>query len=518
MPGVYVTLSSDVLPQVRLYERNSTTVLNAYVCPLLNRYLSRLLEGLAQWGFEGTLLIMQSNGGVMAPEVASRFAVNTLLSGPAAGPVAGLAVSRALGLENIITIDMGGTSFDASLISGGEPDLTSEVHLDGHLIASPSLDIHAVGAGGGSLAWVDAGGALHVGPQSAGADPGPACYGRGTEPTVTDADLLLGYLDAEYFHGGALRLDRAAAERAVGKVATRLGLSVIEAAAGIHEVVNANMADGLRIVSVQRGHDPREFGLVVAGGAGPIHAAELAAELEIPLTIIPRDASVFCAVGMVLADLRHSYVRTFTAPTADVDLGRLRAALESMRTEAVTTLVSEAVADVDIEIGFSADVRYVGQFSEVDVPLRHPDEGVTEQALQEMVDEFHRLHDLRFGYAMPAATTEIVNLRAWSRGIMPKPDFVHAVPPATPSEAKKRTRVAYFQGALLETTIYDALHLGAGTRVNGPAILEQPTTTIVVPPGFQIVVSREGTFLLLDAHQDVYTLIHQLSGTDENPH
>jgi N-methylhydantoinase A len=512
MPGVYVTLSSEVLPQVRLYERNSTTALNAYVRPKLDRYLSRLREGLSERGFQGTLLIMQSNGGVMAPEVASRFAVNTLLSGPAAGPVAGLGVSRALGLENIITVDMGGTSFDASLVSKGEPDLTSEARLAGHLIATPSLDIHAVGAGGGSLAWVDAGGGLHVGPQSAGADPGPACYGRGTEPTVTDADLLLGYLDAEYFHGGALRLDRAAAEQAVAKVADRIGVGLLDAAAGIYDVVNANMADGLRIVSVQRGHDPREFALVVAGGAGPIHAAPLAAELEIPLTIIPRDASVFCAVGMLLSDLRHGYVRTFTGATDNLDARRVEAALDSMRDEALATLASEGIHRSAIELGFSADVRYVGQYSEVEVPLELNGAGVTEETLQDMVERFHRLHDGRFGYALPGSPTEVVNVRARSRGIRPKPDLGVTVAAAAADRALKGARDAYFDGRLCETRVYDALRLGAGTRIEGPAILEQPTTTIVVPPGHEIAVSDAGSFLLTAAGEDAGGLLSRLRG------
>jgi N-methylhydantoinase A len=509
MPDAYVTLSSEVLPQVRLYERNSTTALNASVRPQLDRYLRMLKERLGEAGFDGTLLIMQSNGGVMAPEVASRFAVNTLLSGPAAGPVAGLGVSRGLGLENIITIDMGGTSFDASLVSGGEPTLTSEARLGGHFIATPSLDIHAVGAGGGSLAWVDAGGALHVGPQSAGADPGPACYGRGGRATVTDADLLLGYLDAGYFHGGALTLDREAAERAVGEVASAIGVSTLKAAAGIHDVVNANMADGLRIVSMQRGYDPREFALVVAGGAGPIHAAQLAAELEIPLTVVPRDASVFCAVGMLLTDLKHSYVRTFTSATDGVDRAQLHASLESMRAEAVATLRSEAVGDRDIDVGFSADVRYVGQFSEVEVPLESPNGRVSEDMLARMVDGFHRLHDVRYGYAMPGSPTEIVNLRARSRGHRDKPELGGSASGTDAAAATKSTRLAHFDGELRETTVYDALALAPGVTVSGPAILEQPTTTIVVPPGFQLRVEA-GAFLLLPADADVDDVLNRL--------
>jgi N-methylhydantoinase A len=511
LPGVYVTLSSEVLPQVRLYERNSTTALNAYVGPRLDGYLTQLSERLAESGFTGALLIMQSNGGVMAPEVAARFAVNTLLSGPAAGPVAGLALSAALGVDNIITIDMGGTSFDATLVSDGEPTLTGEAELGGHLIAVPSIDIHAVGAGGGSLAWVDAGGALHVGPESAGAEPGPACYGQGGGATVTDADLLLGYLDPEYFHGGAMTLDRDAAAAAVGEVARELGLSLLETAAGIYEVVNANMADALRIVSMERGHDPREFALVVGGGAGPIHAAQLAAELEIPLTLIAREASVFCAVGMLMTDLKHSYVRTFAAPTKDVDLERLGSELESMRREAISTLVSEGIAETDIAIDFSADVRYVGQFSEVDVPLALHDEVLTELSLEDTIDAFHRLHDVRFGYSLPGSATEIVNLRARSRGFRTKPELAHAAPAVHGAGAEKGTRQAYFDGQMCETTVFDVLRLGPGSRVEGPAILEQPTTTIVVPPAYQVLVSDDGTLLLLHAGVELETVLEGLA-------
>jgi N-methylhydantoinase A len=295
----------------------------------------------------------------------------------------------------------------------------------------------------------------------------------------------------------------------VGDVADAIGVTTLEAAAGIHEVVNANMADGLRIVSMQRGHDPREFALVVAGGAGPIHAAQLAAELEIPLTVIPRDASVFCAVGMLLTDLKHSYVRTFTSATDGVDRTRLHASLESMRAEAVATLHSEAIGDADIDVGFSADVRYVGQYSEVEVPLESPNGSVSEEMLAQMVDGFHRLHDVRYGYALPGSPTEIVNVRARSRGHRDKPELGGSGGEGAAAAATKSSRMAYFGGELRETPVYDALALGTGCVVDGPAILEQPTTTIVVPPRSRLRVEA-GAFLLAPAGADIDSVLNRL--------
>jgi N-methylhydantoinase A len=503
IPDAFVTLSSEVLPQVRLYERASTTALNAYVRPPLDRYLGGLQARLAESGFQGTLLIMQSNGGVTTPEGASRQAVNTLLSGPAAGPVSGLAAAGELGIDDIITIDMGGTSFDACLIANAEPHLTSESELAGHFIATPTLDIRVIGAGGGSIASVDAGDVLHVGPASAGADPGPACYGRGGPATVTDADLLLGYLDADYFHGGELRLDVDAAESAMEPVARALGMSLQEGAAGVYEVVNANMANALRIVSMQRGYDPRDFALVVAGGAGPIHAAALAAELEMPLTLIPRNASVFCAVGMLLTDLKHDYVRTFAAAAEQLHASGLDTPLTAMRNEAVETLRGQGVAEKNVEVRFSADMRYIGQFSEVEVPLETP------ISIEQLVTDFHLQHNRQFGYSLPASPTEIVNLRARSRGWIRKPELTHAAGSATPTDALKTTRSAWFGGEKFETPIYDALSLAPGSRIDGPAIFEQPTTTIVLQPQFQLDV-QENAFLLFRKSDDLDVILERL--------
>jgi N-methylhydantoinase A len=497
LPDVYVSLSTEVLPQIRVYERHSTTALNAYVGPVLKRYLVRLQQELGSRGFHGTLLIMQSNGGVMSPELAQRFAVNTLLSGPAGGPLAGVFYAATHELQNAITIDMGGTSFDVSLVADGTPAVTTEAEIGGHRVASPVIDIHTIGAGGGSIAWIDSGGLLTVGPKSAGADPGPACYGHGgTDPTVTDADLLLGYLDPDFFHGGELKLDVETARKAVAGIAASLGVDETEAAAGIYRVVNANMAAALSVVSVERGHDPREFVLVVAGGAGPIHAAEIARELEIPLILIPRESSVFCAVGMLISDLKHDYVRTYARDLDKVALGEVDVLYRDMAEDARATLLEEGVPEGRIEIDHAVDLRYVGQFNEVEVPARVA-EGVTGEALDEMVAAFHQRHDTLYGYSMPGAPVELINLRVSARGITDKPQFTTAEAGGEdPSAARRGERRAYFDGDFVDVPVYDALRLVNGHVVAGPAIVDQPTTTIVVPPSFELVCDHYNNFLM----------------------
>jgi N-methylhydantoinase A len=514
LPDAYVSLSTEVLPQIRVYERHSTTALNAYVGPVLKRYLVRLQEELADSGFDGTLLIMQSNGGVMSPELAERFAGNTLLSGPAGGPLAGVFYAATHELKNAITIDMGGTSFDVSLVADGTPTVTTEGEIGGHRIASPVLDIHTVGAGGGSIAWIDSGGLLAVGPKSAGADPGPACYGHGgTQPTVTDADLLLGYLDPEFFHGGELTLDVEAARKAVAGIAEELGLDETDAAAGIYRVVNANMAAALSVVSVQRGHDPREFVLVVAGGAGPIHAAEIARELEIPLILVPRESSVFCAVGMLITDLKHDYVRTYARDLDKVDLDEVSGLYRDMAADARRTLGDEGVSDDRIEIDFAADLRYVGQFNEVEVPSTGGE--VTSEVLDAMVGAFHKRHDTLYGYSMPGAPIELINLRVSARGVTDKPQFSTVEAGSEdPSAARRGERSAYFEGEFVDVPVYDALRLVNGNVVTGPAIVDQPTTTIVVPPGFQLVCDHYNNFLMHPEDTNIDELRAQLLTTE----
>ncbi|MBI2969399.1 MAG: hydantoinase/oxoprolinase family protein, partial [Gammaproteobacteria bacterium] len=512
LPGVYISLSTEVLPQIRVYERHSTTVLNAYVGPVLTRYLRRLQQELSSRRFEGSLLIMQSNGGVMSPEVAQRFASNTLLSGPAGAPMAGVFFGATHGFRNVITVDMGGTSFDVALVRDAQPAITIEGIIGEHRIASPILDIHTIGAGGGSIAWIDGGGLLAVGPKSAGADPGPACYGRGgTRPTVTDAQFVLGYLDPAFFEEGELNFDGEAARLAIAEhIAKPLTLDLVSAADGIFDIVNNNMAAALGVVSVQRGYDPREFVLVVAGGAGPIHAAAIARELQIPLVLIPRASSVFCAAGMLISDLKHDYVRTYAREFDKVDVNEVDALYREMAAAARATLRTERVADGRVEIRYTADVRYVGQFNEVEVPV--PGAGMLDgAALEQMVATFEQRHDTLYGYSMHGAPLELINLRVTGLGLTYKPrqeKFEMGDP--DPSHAVLGTRQAYFDGAFREVPVYDGLRLEPGDTVAGAAIVVQPTTTIVVPPDFDLMCDEYKNYLMYPKGRDVGALCEAL--------
>jgi N-methylhydantoinase A len=498
LPDVYISLSCEVLPQIRVYERHSTTALNSYSGPPLAAYLNSLENRLAENGFKGVLNIMQSNGGCMSPKVTSRFAVNTLLSGPAGGPGAGIHYGRTHGYKNIITVDMGGTSFDVALVQNETPIVTSENEVGGFHVAVPMLDIHTVGAGGGSIAGVDAGGMLFVGPSSAGADPGPACYGNGgKEPTVTDADLVLGYLDADYFHGGAMTLDREAAIKAIqDKVANPLGISLIDAAHGIYRVANSIMSSAVTVVTVQRGLDPREFAMIVAGGAGPIHAVPIARELGIRTLLVPRESSVFCAAGMLLSDMKHTYVRTCAMLGSLVDYDLIAEGLKDMQQMALSTFKEELVAKEDVMLSFSADLRYVGQFNEVEVS-GFKGSVIDESVWQALVDDFHGIHDERYGYSLPQGEVELINIRLTATGLTEKPvHHKHASGGTDASHAKKGEREAWFENSMQMVSVYDGLMMQAGNVLDGPAIVEQPTTTIVVPVGTSLSCDDWGNYLL----------------------
>lgn len=494
LPDAYVTASSDLLPQVRYYDRTSTTVLNAYVGPIIADYLTALTQRLDELAFTGTLLIMQSNGGVATPaEVAQRAALS-LLSGPASGPTAGLWHTEPHGVRDCITIDMGGTSFDASLVADGEPPLMVDGIVDRWRLALPTIDIHTIGAGGGSIAHVDDGGLLHVGPDSAGAMPGPACYGRGgTRPTVTDADLVLGYLDETSFAHGAMALDRAAAVAALAQIAEPLGLSVEEAAAGVYDLVNVTMATGVRDVSVRRGFDPRDFPLLVAGGAGPLHAAAIAAELEIPSLIVPRESSIFCAAGMLMSDFKHDYVRAHAAPLAAADLDEIGALFDEMTTAGRATLTREGVALDHIEVRATLDLRYIGQWHELTVPVSLPLDA------QAVAVAFHGEHDRLFGYASPDQPIELLAVRLSAVGRTVKPPLQESDWGAADAGDALRGHRAVWSGrerARVETPVYDGKALGAGATFTGPALVELANTTVAVPEGFALAVDRFGSFLL----------------------
>ena len=503
LPDIFVSSSSEVLPQVRFYERTSTTVLNAAVGPILNRYLDRLTSRLDHNGFGGALLIMQSNGGVCAPEAAARLPASTLLSGPAAGPIAGQAYA---GGDGYITVDMGGTSFEASMARAGTPAITTGATINRFAMALPSMDIKTIGAGGGSISWIDNGGLLRMGPQSAGADPGPACYQRGgDEATITDANLVLGYLSETFFAGGRMRLDAAAATEAIEKrIAAPLGLDVTQAAAGMYHVMNVNMASAIREISIERGDDPRDFPLICAGGAGAIHAGMIARELGIREVLIPREASILCAAGMLRTDLRHDLVRSYATPfTADrLDQKRLAGIIAEMQQEGRGMLTAEGIAAEDHRLTYALDLRYVGQYHEVRV------DGISETALvgpdfDAIKEMFHRAHDRLYGYALQEGDTmvELVNVRLCVIGLTEKPAI--ATEPASPDDptaALKGERPIYLQERqeFAEVPVYDGDLLRHGNRLDGPAIVESAVTTILVPEDFGLLMDEHGTAVLTD--------------------
>ena len=504
LPDVFVTVSSELLSQIGLFERTSTTVINSYVAPIIGRYMSSLTQHLQAAGFRGVVLLMQSNGGVASPSVLANRAALSLLSGPASGPTAGLAVVEPLGYRDCITIDMGGTSFDAAIVQNGIPLVQTDGWFDRWRLALPMLDVHTVGAGGGSVAYVNSG-LLRVGPFSAGADPGPACYDRGGKyATVTDADLALGYLSSRGLLGGTMRLNPDAAVEAIRReVAEPLGLGDLDAAAGIYELVNVNMAEGVREVSVNRGWDPRDFPLVVAGGAGPVHAAAIAEEIGIPLLVVPRESSVFCAGGMLLADFKHDYVRSLKGSLLELAPSEYTARWISMRDEGLATLESEGIEESARSFVPSVDLRYKGQWDDLNVEI--PPETLENPDLLDVAKRFHEKHDLLFGYATLEMPIEVTNIRLSVNGATGRTGALLSVPPsesqvATPSG----TRPAWSRQAraMVPFSLYDGAAMGPGTKVAGPALIELATTTIVVPESFNVVVDPLGSYVLFRADQE----------------
>ena len=498
LPDAYLTVSSELLPQLGYYNRVSTAVLNSYVGPLLKSYLLSLADRLAGAGFAGQLLIMNSAAGLMAlAEIIPRAAA-ALLSGPAAAPVAGRLYAGSAGASHCAVIDMGGTSLDISLASGGEPREVVEGRVGRYATALPMIDIRTIGAGGGSIAHIDAGGGLQVGPQSAGAAPGPACYGKGgTLATCTDVDLLLGYLDPDYFLGGRMRLLREPAERAVREhLAEPLGISVEEAAAAAFEVVNAGMAAGIRDMIVDHGLDPEAMPLVVGGGAGPVHAAAVAMELGTREVIVPRQSGVFCAVGMLFADLKHDLVHSYCASGEQLDPERWRTLFAGMAEQGRRTLASEGALSGEVEVRYSADLRYLRQIHELNLPV---DQGLVEcLRIDELHDRFDALHEQHFGYALREEVLEVVNLRVRCVARRPRPELPQTRTAGTAAPEPDGVRRAYNPGEM--TFRQFAVHRGdsmdGGFNLQGPAIVELPQTTVVVPSVFTVRTDEVGSFVL----------------------
>ena len=490
-PELSVTLSHEIAREWREYERSSTAVLNAYIAPRVERYLRQLEDGLRSLSVPGTLHVMQSNGGITTAAKAREQPIQTLLSGPVGGTIGGAALSRATGRPNLLCVDMGGTSFDLSLIVDGSPTVSTETELEGLPVLMPLVDIHTIGAGGGSIAWLEAGG-LRVGPQSAGAVPGPACYGRGgTEPTVTDANLFLGRLAAQYFLGGRMALDADAAERALHQAAIELGLDDIAFAEGVLAIVNANMADAMRTITVKQGIDPRDYALVAFGGAGPMHAAWLAEELEIGEVIIPWSPGMFSAWGMLQTDMRHDVVRTFYAPVAELASEAVEAVYAELGEEGAELLAEEGVGDAERYFARSADMRYVGQEYTVSVQLNGA--GIDLDAIDAA---FHDAHRVRYGHSTPGAPVEFVNLRLAAFGRIAD----GAAPfqaPADDRSAQLATASAIFGGEPRETSLVLRDALAPGAVVEGPAVIGEQGATTVVPPDYRATVDPHGNLVMV---------------------
>jgi len=505
LPGVYVSLSSEVLPQIKEYERFGTTVVNAYVGPALAVYLGRLEERLKAGGYRRQLLVMQSHGGVAGVADSVRLAAGAVLSGPAGGIAGSQHAARLLETGNLITFDMGGTSTDIALIQDGLPQLTGDKTVGPSKVALPAIDIHTLGAGGGSIAHVDAGGILHVGPESAGAVPGPACYGLGgTAATVTDANVVLGFLDPANFLGGRARLDAAAAESAVGAVAKRLGTTPVAAAEGIQRVVNTNMAEGIRLVSVRRGADPRRFALLAFGGAAGLHITEVARMLEISRVVVPRVAAVLSAWGMLATDLRHELVLTHVGEARKIGGARLRALFAQMEAEGRKRLGSDFAGKV--RVSRAVDMRYGEQTFEITVPLDGIDslapgggEGRVRgrssidstDLMDRVVERFHRRHEDLYTYSAPGQEVVLVNARVAVVGELPSLPAERPGAGGGRAESQPKSRRAYL-GRWIDVPVYDLDAARPGLEVKGPALFESSTTTVVLRQDERAIVTPLG--------------------------
>ncbi len=479
--NIYFSLSSDVLPEYREYERASTTAINAYVAPLMDRYINHLEKELGG----ASLKIMQSNGGCLSAAAARKKPVTTILSGPAGGVVGASAIAFQAGFRRLISFDMGGTSTDVSLCDGAIMT-TTETEISHLPLKLPVIDIHSVGSGGGSIAYLDEGGALRVGPQSAGADPGPICYGKGEEITVTDANLVLGRLDPGHFLGGTMKIYPEKAHKAMAEFARKLNLKAEELAEGIIRVADATMERAIRVISVERGYDPRDFALVSFGGAGGMHACSLASRLRIPVVIVPKNAGVLSALGMLLSDVVKDYSRSVLIRNEKISLEEINRLFEPLINQARQDLFKEGFTSGRLRLLRFLDVRYVGQSYELTVPVsarfRH---------------DFNRLHLRRYGYADASRPVEVVNLRVKAIGLTDKPPLPKLEKRGKPlSQALLDERLMIFEGQKFKARIYDRQHFEPGHEFDGPAVIVDYESTAVLPPGWQARVDRFGHLIM----------------------
>lgn len=493
-PDLYVSLSSEVDPAFREYERTAVTAFDAYVKPVLDAYLTGMEKNLAADGVKAPLQIMQSRGGVCSAAVARKRPVRLFLSGPAAGAIGGAMVGQRVGADNLITVDIGGTSCDIALISGGAPMIRADGVIDRYPVRVAMVDVNAIGSGGGSVAWLDASGALRVGPQSAGSEPGPACYGRGaTDPTVTDASVVLGYLNPDYFAGGALKLDPALAQQAIReKIAAPMKLTVEEAALGIHRVVNAQMAEGIRLMSINRGVDPREYALVALGGAGPLHGCALAQELYMTRVIIPSRPGVLSAIGLLAAPVEHESFIAYTRRFDEVQAPEVLAQLKALDAQCAALMQTDGVAPQDVRISYSADVCFIGQSYYLEVPMDTADPATM---LARLYRDFVAAHERIYGHAAESPA-RIVNLRSVHRaggGITLKESA--AAGGDARAKASRQVLLPGISGHV-EAQVYDRAGLPTDAGIAGPAIIEQTDTTTLVLPGWRAKRLASGDIMM----------------------
>jgi N-methylhydantoinase A len=499
LPDVYVSVGIEVYPQMREYTRTSTAVTNAYLGPVLQRYVTKIDQFFKDKGTSTPVRYYQSNGGMASRDVMVSRAVNAINSGPASAPQAGLYVSRPLGFDNIITVDMGGTSFDMTLTRNGVTNVSKDLDFLRYRIGTPMIQVETLGAGGGSIAWIDSMGLLNVGPQSAGATPGPVCYMRGgTEPTVTDANMALGYLNQDALLGGRLKVDSAGARRAIQeRIAKPLGISVEKAAYGIYSIVNNNMVNGIRRVSIERGYDPRDFALICAGGATGLHITALASEIGIKTVLAPKLASGLCAFGQILSDVKYNYMAACPMRLDErSDLTRVEQRFAELEKNAVAKLEQDGIPREHIVLQRSMDMRYVGQVHECSVDTGQ--QAVNDATIGNIRTAFDTLHEQLFTYGEPHSTVEIVNIESTVYGCIERPAPPTLAPGRQACNAIKAHRDMIFSadGHAVSTPVYDGEQLGAGDELSGPAVIEEITTTIVIDPGWHARLDASGTYVI----------------------
>ncbi|MFC4766195.1 hydantoinase/oxoprolinase family protein [Effusibacillus consociatus] len=489
LPNVYICTSSETLPEIFEHERTSTTVVNAGLGPVVGKYIKELTSELRSKGYKGNVLVLHSGGGVMTSNTVPRFAARLASSGIAAGAIASRYIAQMCGFENAIGLDMGGTSTDISLTYNGELRITKDWYIEyGYPIRFPSIELITIGAGGGSLAWIDQGNSMRNGPQSAGADPGPACYLHGgTEPTNTDANVVLGRLNTKLLNG-QMSLDKEAAETAITeKIAKPFNFATVDAANAIIKVANANMCDAVRLVSIRRGYDPRDFALVVFGGAGALHGAHLAQELDIPKVIVPRYPGITSAMGCLLVDIRHDISKTYLVNAAEANVEDIEKEFALMEKEAIALLEAEGTTGEDMQLIRYIDMRYLGQWRSLSVPVSRP-----LKSLDDLIRSFHQEHEREFSFSNVDQGIEIYGLHVAAIGVVPKPNLPECVPIGNLEDALLEIREVYFEesGGFVLTPVYDRSKLPAEAEFTGPAIVEQLDSTVVVPPGVQAKADR----------------------------